>query len=500
LRWAAVFGALIGFGGVAAVAGAETSPASASRRDLAPESARAFVCWEWDGGPSWLRDAMRPSDEWPDLPRGAPEAAIHVSRIEGGDEAAWRNHEGDRAHDGIHATLEAGGRLRVGSYAEIRLRPRLVAASPAARVSWLEAIASVRAGPATLEAGRRRFWLGPGRHGALLLSTNARALDVVHARAAGATPARFPAFPDLASLDGGAAVAFLTDARRDYPNPDLGVLYLKSRWSSWLGLELYRTMMFAGEGRRFRLGWRSVGDLLSARDENIPGDENPSNQIAAAALEVRLDALVAEMRDRAPRRDAGLWAYYEYGGEDNFRGWLIRNPGVIFGLRWAGARWEAGAELANNRGRVVPWYAHSIYTDGYTYRGAILGHHMGGRARDISGSVLARFAGGRAARVFVEREEAYPDTGAAPATLWSIVSGIDDLVTWPRAALSVDAVFRWREDDAVGAFSPIERSRVSLRLSWRPAATTAAAASRSAPHAAPRLSPLSSPTRSARRE
>ncbi len=424
--------------------------------------------WQWDAGPAWLRDAAMPGTAWPDLPASAPELAIHSSEIEGGDAAAWRNHEGDPAHDGMHATLEAGGRARVGRRVTIRFRPRAIAWESGARVSWLEANAAVRAGPASLEAGRTRLWLGPARHGSLLLSTNAHPLDLVHLRLAGSTPARIPALPDLASLGGGAAVAFLTDARRDYPNPDLGVLYLRSQWSTWLAIDVYRTLLFAGEGRGFRVGWTSLGDLLAARDENGPGGaENPSDQIAAAAVEVRVDALLAANRGRSPREDGGAWIYYEYAGEDNLRRFKLRDRGITMGARWTRREWDFTAEYARNHDNPAIWYAHSVYTSGYTYRGTILGHHMGGDAQDFAMSAAAPLPGGRRARVFGERRDALFESQRRHSEEWTLGGSVENVWRSGRAAVSTDLLFRWGRRYPIATLGPIERARASVRVAWR---------------------------------
>src|SRR6185503_14223526 len=93
------------------------------------------VAWTWDRGPAWVRDFPRPRDErdadsarvlsdWPELTGGSPEIALHASQIDGADEAAWRDHEGDPVPQGAHATIEAGGVARAGSWAAVALRPR----------------------------------------------------------------------------------------------------------------------------------------------------------------------------------------------------------------------------------------------------------------------------------------------------------------------------------------------------------------------------------------
>lgn len=440
----------------------------------------------WETGDPWVRDLVRPLPVFDPadtlgagdagaggvagLPASDPEIGIHFSEIEGGREAAWRNHEGDRVHQGVHATIEGGAVVRIGAgdRASIRLRPRILLSGGGARLSWLEALATLRFGAGALDVGRTRRWLGPALHGSLLLSTNAHPLDLVHLRAAGPVPRELPFFPDLRSLSGGVALAFLSDDERDFPNPLLGILHVGSRWGSWLAIDLHRTILFAGEGRHFEWSLENLGDLLFADGENSNNpSENLSDQLGAASIVVRLDALFDDpARDARGARD-GLWAYYEYAGEDNLKGRLLRNPGVTAGIRWSSGGWEIVGELANNRASAAPWYSHTVYTSGYTYRGVILGHHMGGGAREVVVSAAAPLPGARRVRLFAGREEALFGRGT-PSRLWTIAGVGEDLLRRGDAALALDVLVRWGRRYPIEELGPIERARVSLRLSWRP--------------------------------
>jgi hypothetical protein len=449
----------------------------------------APLTFEWERGDPWVRDLAWPaSASAPGVaPRSVaasdPEFALHYSEIEGGPDAAWRNHEADRAREGAHATLEAGVVARAGERASLRLRPRAIASRDGARVSWPEALATLRFGAGALDVGRTRLWLGPALHGSLLLSTNAHPLDLVRLRAEGPVPARIAFFPDLRGLSGGLALAFLRDENRDFPNPHLGLLHVGSRFGSWLEVGFYRTMLFAGEGRRFRWSLDNIGGLLFADGENDPDPaENLSDQLGAVAVVARLDALFAGEAGGVGAGDAGgadasvdggadardgLWLYYEYAGEDNLRGLLLRNPGVSGGVRWTRGAWEAVAEFANNRRRAVPWYSHAVYSSGYTYRGVVLGHHMGGDAREIVVAAAAPLPEARRARVFAGREEALFLSRPSAANLWTLAASVEGVARAGRAALAVDIIARWGRDYPIDLLGPIERLRASARVTWR---------------------------------
>jgi hypothetical protein len=51
------------------------------------------------------------------------------------------------------------------------------------------------------------------------------------------------------------------------------------------------------------------------------------------------------------------------------------------------------------------WYRHGIYTDGYTYDGRILGHHVGGGGRDLFAEVTFGMGEGARGRVGVDFEQ-----------------------------------------------------------------------------------------------
>ncbi len=481
-----------------AIAALALAPLALARLAIAPAAHAAPITYEWEAGDAWVRDftwpasgasaggAASPGVAPRSVPQSDPEFAFHYSEIEGGREAVWRNHEADRAREGTHATLEAGVVARAGERASLRLRPRALASRDGARVSWLEALATLRFGAGALDLGRTRLWLGPALHGSLLLSTHAHPLDLVRLRAEGPVPARIAFFPDLRGLSGGFALALLRDEDRDFPNPHLGLLHLGARFGSWLDVGFYRTVLFAGEGRRFRWSLDNIGGLLFADGENDPDPaENLSDQLGAVAAVARLDALFAGgvgdseasgvgagdegagEDDGADSRD-GVWLYYEYAGEDNLRGLLLRNPGVSGGARWTRGAWEAVVEFANNRRRAVPWYSHAVYTSGYTYRGVVLGHHMGADAREIVVAAAAPLPGARRARVFAGREAALYSSRPSAAAVWTLAASVEGVARAGRAALAVDVIARWGRDYPIDLLGPIERLRASARVTWRP--------------------------------
>jgi hypothetical protein len=76
-----------------------------------------------------------------------------------------------------------------------------------------------------------------------------------------------------------------------------------------------------------------------------------------------------------------LQLYGEWGGEDE-AGWLPARAAYLAGLYipLLGSGMDLRVEYADVTNQ--NWYSHGIYSSGYTYKGRILGHHVGGGGRD----------------------------------------------------------------------------------------------------------------------
>ena len=80
-----------------------------------------------------------------------------------------------------------------------------------------------------------------------------------------------------------------------------------------------------------------------------------------------------------------LWG--EYYGEDEAGGW-ISHTGWVVGIKLGDilltGRTDLMFEYADNvvSGRSNLWYTNHIYKSGYTYKSEIMGHNMGGDARE----------------------------------------------------------------------------------------------------------------------
>jgi hypothetical protein len=269
-----------------------------------------------------------------------------------------------------------------------------------------------------IEAGREPLWWGPGRHGALLLSDNAKPFDLV--RFGNDVPVLLPGI--LSKLGLVSVELFVTrlEKQRVVPEPYLMGIRVDFKVSPHVELGLLRTAMFGGEGRD--VTWGTIWDVLTARHENDP--EGAGNQLASAYWKLT-----------APLGRYSFVFYGEFGGEDQADPAYFTKPALIAGLyfptAFGASRLDLCLEYADtymdgHEGQPEVWYTHGVYQTGYRYNGRIIGHHIGTDARD-----------------------AYVELGAR---LW------DSARLW--------AAYDFEQRELYQAF-PEEHEEISLGLEWR---------------------------------
>ncbi len=242
----------------------------------------------------------------------------------------------------------------------------------AARVE--EGYLRLSAGKWYLEAGRESLWWGPGRHGSLLLSNNARPFDLV--RFGNDQPVLLPGF--LSRLGPVRIEGFLTRLEEDrvVSKPFMAGARLEVSPLPCLALGASRVVMLGGSGRS--VTWNTVADVLSLEEEN--NSNQPGNQLASVDWRLSL-----------PWRAQPFEFYGEVGGEDEAGGFFSREayllglylprlgPSAVFDFRVE----YADTYFNGHDGHPRPWYTHGTYGSGYTYEQRVIGHHMGTDAKDL---------------------------------------------------------------------------------------------------------------------
>ncbi len=283
-------------------------------------------------------------------------------------------------NDGVNYREYHNGRLlfeseaRFGRRFLLSVRPQiLLQEGSGGNFQILHGKAAVGLGPVEFSAGRQSLWWGQGRHGALVLTNNAKPLDMI--RITNPQPVLLPWV--LNYLGPFRFDVFWSQLERDrvISRPFFAGLRVQIKPLPWLELGASRTIQFGGKGVP-SINFSEFITILGGR--NREGDEDTSNSLAALDARLRLPFLW------------GAELYGEYGGEDEaghfftLKAWIagLHLPRIEPSGRLS-LRLEH-ADLTVQRGTTAVWYRHSVYRSGYTHEGNIMGHRVGGGAKDTS--------------------------------------------------------------------------------------------------------------------
>ncbi|MGE5294488.1 MAG: capsule assembly Wzi family protein [Solirubrobacterales bacterium] len=254
------------------------------------------------------------------------------------------------------------------------LRPEYVdSAETDADARLVEGYGKVMLGPIEVEAGKDSLWWGPGRHGSMLMSSNAEPFTMISV--ANPQPVQLPwIFRALGPVRGQWFLAQLEEDR-DYPNAKFSGIRLSAKPHPLVELGASRVVIFGGHGMPEvdAFDYAKMFFALSEQAEN--------NQLAG------FDAsLLVPLRDFSLLRSIRLYA--DIAGEDESGG-LPSKWGDLFGVQFNDlfktGRTDLRVEYANDHvsGFHDLFYTHSVYTSGYTYEGRVIGHHMGTNSSDL---------------------------------------------------------------------------------------------------------------------
>jgi len=247
-----------------------------------------------------------------------------------------------------------------------------------------------------LEIGKDSQWWGPGHHGSILLSNNTEPFTMV--KLSHAKPVILPSILQYLGL---VKFTFFTTRLGDervISRPYLWGLRINLKPNPYIELGLQRTALLGGEGRSADLAtWLKS---FAGQGENEPGS-GAGDQRAGGDLKMTI-----------PFHWQPVQLYAEAAGEDE-AGNLPSNwaylAGIYFPRIMSLERLDFRAEYATNHIENKPnvWYNHGVYRSGYTYKGEIIGHHMGTDSKDLyleAGYLLSPLTNGKAS-VSYDREE-----------------------------------------------------------------------------------------------
>jgi hypothetical protein len=283
------------------------------------------------------------------------------------------NNDGDIYREGSNFRLKANtrGRLSFFSYS----------VTPEGRISGGDKVLTAREAYVTLDlwkleimAGREPMWWGPGRHGSLLLSNNMEPLTML--RLTNPQPALLPwIFRYLGPFRFVFFVSRLEDDRKDVPEPILWGLRVNFRPHPFAEIGMERTAIFGGEGR---------SDSLSTFFKTFTGQRETPEGTPEGNQLISFDG-----KFHLPFPIQPVTLYTQIGAEDQSRPGVPSRWAYIIGVYLPRIHkiqaLDFRAEFANNHQPRIAnfWYNHVVYTQGYTYKGRVIGHHMGTDSRDL---------------------------------------------------------------------------------------------------------------------
>lgn len=293
----------------------------------------------------------------------------YVHSDQAGQELNYNN-DGDIYDDGFNLRLGFSSRAKLGRFS-FYVNPEFRYSKNDEDLVIKKAYGILSFWGLELAVGKDSQWWGPGYHGAILLSNNAEPLTML--KLTNPHPVLLPWVFERLGPFRFVFFASRLEEERVVANPYLWGLRLNFKPSPYIEIGLQRTALLGGEGRPedLRTWFRS----FTGEGENCP--DGPGDQRAGFDLKLTL-----------PFEKQPFQLYMEAAGEDEAGGlpykWAylvgIYLPRIL-GFERVGFRAEYATTNVRGHGRV--WYRHSIFTSGYTYKGRIIGHHMGTDADDL---------------------------------------------------------------------------------------------------------------------
>jgi hypothetical protein len=223
-----------------------------------------------------------------------------------------------------------------------------------------------------LEIGKDSQWWGPGYHGSLLLSNNAEPLTVI--KLTNKQPTILPSVLRHFGLFKFTFFVTTLDEDRVISKPFLWGMRFNFKPNPYFEMGINRTALLGGEGRSNDIEtWLKS---FAGQGENEPGSGSGDQRGGL------------DMKFTLPYSVQPLQVYAEAAGEDE-AGSLPTKWAYLAGiylpriLNYGALEFRAEFATTHISGFPNVWYNHSVYRSGYTYKGRVMGHHMGTDSRDL---------------------------------------------------------------------------------------------------------------------
>jgi hypothetical protein len=243
--------------------------------------------------------------------------------------------------------------------------------------------AAVVLGNWIVHAGLIDRWWGPGWEGSLIYGSNARPIPSMTVERNYSDPIDQEWLRWIGQWRLAVTMGQLEEERNDAPNAKFFGMRLTWKPHARIEVGFSRTAQWCGEGRPCDAS--TFWDLFTGNDNDQPPSEQPGNQMAGFDARWSLPgvpiALYGQMigEDEAgmlPSQYLGLFGAEMHGG---------------FGER----SWRAHVEYADtacsfydSQPNFGCAYRNVVYTDGYQYRGRVIGHAIDGDSRQFAAGFM----------------------------------------------------------------------------------------------------------------
>jgi hypothetical protein len=268
----------------------------------------------------------------------------------------------------------------------------------------------VNVGNFLISAGFMERWWGPGWDGNLILSTNARPIPSITIERNYTDPFKSKLLSWIGPWRASIAMGEAESHDVAVPNVLFYAARINFKPRPWLEVGLTRTAQWCGGDRP--CDWDTFTDMLLGRDNQV-GDtasEQPGNQMAG--YDVRL---------RSPWKPLPVAIYGQMIGEDEAGGLPSKFIGLFGFEAWGSSPfggWRLRGEYSGtacNFSRQTPEYncayRNSIYPQGYTYRGRIIGHAMDNDSEMYSLAAILTRSRGDSVSIQLRKVEINADGG-----------------------------------------------------------------------------------------
>lgn len=294
------------------------------------------------------------------------------------DQRLFENKEGWKLRDGFNLRARLNSWAKAANFFAISLTPG-IRFSPEDTDMGLEKGHIRLAHPSfnmEFSVGRTSMWWGPGFHGTLLLTDNAFPLDIVKWN--NIYPFRLPfIFRKIGRFNAQIFTSRLEE-KRTIPNTWLCGWRLDYTPWGFLKFGFSHMLMFGGEGVK-RIGFANFWSASSLVFSAAGGGTETENHIISGDAQLFIRRI-----DRFLPIATGVKLYTEWGAEDE-AGNVPELFASIFGAYVTDVFKIPGFDGKIEFTRLDrDWYTHFRYASGYTRRGSIIGHRIGGDSEEIA--------------------------------------------------------------------------------------------------------------------